>query len=468
MRQDSNRETEPLLPEWLTSRLHRGWWVVVLGFFVLAVASRAQVETGFELLANLDRIRAAAGQEGFPTNTEYYLIVGVVLVLAPVIGFLVDRFGPSAVVVPVMVGTSITFAAESIVDEFWLQQLTWLVLWGVLAGSLLIGFAGAVTSWITRNRGKALAVLFAGVMFAPAVPLVQFPRFYRIAYWLLPYDFRRGVWPDTLTVQVIEISVLLVIGIIPAYFLLSSRFRDSWSDRRESSLFTKDQGVDEEEEPRVAPVDSNSLPLKSILMGRPYLLLLAASGLQASAIGLLPIAVHDFWAYSTLWSPLRVSQPLWPFGGGLISVPLTGVIVLLVSGVLVDRFGGRRVALGTIAIQLACLVVLALEIEPWNILAFHVAIGAGVGVLCVPIVVLLIEYWGSRHFGLLLGILASFTLGAFRLGSRIYYSAVIEADSWVNSGWLPYTLVAALAIALILILLMKRPQSAHRRPRPKA
>ena len=132
MRQDSNLETEPLLPEWLTSRLHRGWWVVVLGFFVLAVASRAQVETGFELLANLDRIRAAAGQEGFPTNTEYYLIVGVVLVLAPVIGFLVDRFGPSAVVVPVMVGTSITFAAESIVDEFWLQQLTWLVLWGSL------------------------------------------------------------------------------------------------------------------------------------------------------------------------------------------------------------------------------------------------------------------------------------------------------------------------------------------------
>ena len=453
--QDEDYGTEPLLPEWLTRRrLYRGWWVVILGFFLLAVSARAQVETGFALLMDLDRPRVVARQDGFPTNTEYYLLIVVILVLAPVVGLVVDRFGPIVVILPVMVGSAIAFATERIIDEFWLQRLTWMMLWGVLAGSLLIGFIKAVTSWFIRHRGIALAALLAGVMVAPAIP---FPRIHSIAYWLIPYDYSRGVWPDTRMIQVIDISILLVIGIIPAYFLLRSRFRNSWSARRESFILTDNQEADEEEEPNVAPVDSKSPPLKSTLMSRSYLLLLAASGLQASAIVLLPSVVRDFWAYSTLLSPLRVSVSLWPTGGALIYLPLTGIIVLLTTGVLADRFGGRRVVLGTIVTQLVCVIVLALGFEGWNILAFHVAIGAGVGVLCVSIVVLLFEYWGFKHFGLLLGTIASFTLGAYWLGSRIYYSAAMAMDSWFY-GWLPFTSMALLFFALVLILLIKRPQ----------
>ncbi len=466
--QDRDYGAEQPRREWpARRRLYRGWWVVLVGFFALTIASRAQVDTGFDILSSLERGRVRAGQEGFPTNTEYYLLIGVILVLAPVAGLLVDRFGPSAVIVPVMVGASVTLAFTGITGEIWLGQLTWLVLWGVLAGALLIGFVKAVTPWFLQNRGKALAVLLAGVMLAPVLP---FPRIQRIAHWFLPYDFSRGVWPDFRMLQVVDISVLLMIGIIPAYFVLRRRFRNSWSARREGLLLIEKDEPDEEEEPSVVPVDEETPTLKTIFLDRSYLLLVVASGLQASAIALLPLVGSGFWSYVTLPSPLRVSQSLWPFGIVPIDIAVTGAIVVLVSGILTDRFGGRRVALGTIVTQLICVGIVVLEIEGVNILAFAIAIGAGVGVLCVPIVFLIAEFAGTRHLGVFLGILASVTLGSYWLAREQYVSAAIESDFLIPYSWLPHINVVMLILALILIILMKRPQPAPivETPEPQA
>ena len=320
MRQDSNRETEPLLPEWLTRRrIYRGWWIVLVGFFLLAVAARAQVETGFTLQLELEMARTRAGQEAFPTYTDFYLLIGVTFIFAPVVGFLVDRFGPAAVTVPVMVGAAIVFAAAGFTDEIWLAYLAWLVIMGILAGAVLIGFAKAVIFLFSRNRGKALAVLLAGVTLAPLLPFI---RFGRIGYWLFPYDYTRGVWPDVRGVpqvfQLIDIAILLAIGSILVYLLWRRRLLHRESTRGEGFSTEHDLGVAVEQKPTVPPVPEPSPPLRSILLSRSYLLLLAACGIQASAILALPnlpvvFVFQDLLSYSQEFFPLRVSES-WPVG----------------------------------------------------------------------------------------------------------------------------------------------------------
>ena len=468
MRQDSNLETEPLLPEWLTRRrIYRGWWIVLVGFLLLAVAARAQVETGFTLQRELDMARIRAGQEAFPTYTDFYLLIGVTLIVAPVVGFLVDRFGPAAVTVPVMVGAAIVFAAAGFTDEIWLAYLAWLVTMGILAGAVLIGFAKAAIFLFSRNRGKALAVLLAGVTLAPLAPMPMF-RFQRAIYWLFPYDYTRGVWPDVRGFSLLsltDIAVLLAIGSIPLYFLLRRRLRDGGSIGAKRLLVVNDTEPSREEGAHMQPLPELSLPLRSILLRRSYLLLLAACALQASAILVLPLlpivfVLQDLLGYSQVLFPLRVSESSSQFGSVSAEAILLGVIVLLVSGVLTDRFGSRRVALGTIVMQLICVAILAFEIEGWSVLVFTMAIGVGVGILCVPIVALVAEYSGTRHFGLMLGILASTSLGGYALAAELVSYIPME----IQFDLLPYITLAPLAIALVLILLMKRPQPAVPNP----
>ena len=461
---DSDRDWfEDFLERWANpKRIYRGWWIVLVGFFLLAVAARAQVETGFTLQLELEMARTRAGQEAFPTYTDFYLLIGVTFIFAPVVGFLVDRFGPAAVTVPVMVGAAIVFAAAGFTDEIWLAYLAWLVIMGILAGAVLIGFAKAVIFLFSRNRGKALAVLLAGVTLAPLLPFI---RFGRIGYWLFPYDYTRGVWPDVrgFSLNLTDIAILLAIGSILVYLLWRRRLLHRESTRGEGFSTEHDLGAAVEQKPTVPPVPEPSPPLRSILLSRSYLLLLAACGIQASAILALPnlpvvFVFQDLLSYSQVFFPLRVSESWSPFGGVSAEAILLGVIVLLVSGVLTDRFGSRRVALGTIVMQLICVAILAFEIEGWSVLVFTMAIGVGVGILCVPIVALVAEYSGTRHFGLMLGILASTSLGGYALAAELVSYIPME----IQFDLLPYITLAMLA--LILILLMKRPQSAAPNP----
>ena len=463
---DSDRDWfEDFLKRWANpKRIYRGWWIVLVGFFLLAVAARAQVGALFGLWMELDRSIVRGGQEGFPSNADINLRIGMILILAPVVGFLVDRFGPAITILPIVVGAAIVFAAANFTGEIWLLYLAWLVIEGILAGSLLIGFAKAVIFLFSRNRGKALAVLLAGVTLAPLLPFI---RFGRIGYWLFPYDYTRGVWPDVRGVpqvfQLIDIAILLAIGSILVYLVWRRRLLHRESTRGEGFSTEHDLGAAVEQKPTVPPVPEPSPPLRSILRSRSYLLLIAASGLQASVL-VLALFTPGYWTNWHIVFPLRKVYSAFPFYDEPIAAYLLGALVLLGTGVLADRFGGRRVLIGTMVAQFACVVAAGSGNLVVDNLAFAIGVGAGAGGLSAAALIVLTEYWGTRHFGVLLGILASFAVGVHGLVTRLYLPAMFERDFWPPYVFLFLISLALLAIALVLILLMKRPQSAVPNP----
>ena len=457
---DSDRDWfEDFLKRWANpKRIYRGWWVVLVGFFLLAVAARAQGGALFELEMEFRQLRT--GTDDFPQAFDVHLGLVAAVIVAPIDGYAVDRFDPKVLILPILIGAAtLSFVAE-ISDNLWLRYFAWVVIMAALAGALLIGFAKVVTSWFSRHRGKAFAGLLAGVMLAPALP---FPSIQRVGYWLFPYDYSRGVWPDLRQFQLVDAAVLFVVGSAVAYFVLRSRFRNNWSARRESVLLRDDQEPDEEEGPKIAPVDEPSPPLKSILFGRSYLLLIAASGLQASVL-VLALFTPGYWTNWHIVFPLRKVYSALPFYDEPIAAYLLGALVLLGTGVLADRFGGRRVLIGTMVAQFACVMAAGSGNLVVDNLAFAIGVGAGAGGLSAAALIVLTEYWGTRHFGVLLGILASFAVGVHALVTRLYLPAMFERDFWPPYVFLFLISLALLALALVLILLMKRPQSAVPNP----
>ncbi len=453
--QDRDYRTEPLLPEWLTSRrLYRGWWVVLVGFFLLAVAIRAQTHT--DLIFEMDRASTRAGSDAFPSAFDIYLFLSLAIIVAAIAGYAADRMRLVSAVIPIMSGAAVIFVAAELIEDNWVLYLAWLVIDGALAGALLIGFAKATTALFISNRGRALSALLAAVILATILPL---PRIHRFLYWILPSDLARVVRPDVPGFQplsLIDIAFLFVPGIILAYLLLRRLLANDVFAHSKGQFVSDDPEVAKEQKPTVQITPESSLPLRSVLLNHPHLLLLLASACQTSAILLLPRVLigAGLYSFSPHYFPARLAEGLWLFQEPQPEVVLVGVLAVVVTGVLVDLYGARRVVMGAMVTQLICVTAIYIGIGDWSTLALAVVIGTGAGILCVPIIVLQVEYWGIERFGLALGILAATSLGVFVLFRELLSFVTPETQSEV----IPYVVVALLSIALLLVLLMKKPR----------
>ena len=462
---DSDRDRfEDFLKRWTNPKHgYRGWWIVLAGFLLLAVVTRLQ--GGFYDAWQWGLRRDA---DWFPGEFEFYVLAGVAFALAPLIGYAVDRRGSLVVVMPMLIGSVIVFAASEFLEETWLLFLSWLVTMGIIGGVLLIAFAKTVTARFKQHRAKALAVLLAGVMLAPLVPMFRF-QFHRVVYWLLPYDFSRGVWPDVRephAFALIDVSVMLALAIIPAYLLLKRHPPDDSSVRREGIFVTEDAAKVDEQSSNEGSVPEPIAPLRFILLSRSYLLVLAACAFQASTLFVLPSVIGEGFTMSHMaYAPVHNSLSMWPLmDSPRMGIILPGAAALFLTGFLADRFGSRNALLVSISLQLVFFLAAAIPIDGWSEVCFGIVTGTGVGALSAATLSLLSEYWGLKYFGLTLGLLASATLIGALIGAELLPHSIYERDPLIPYLLLPLVILLLLTIALILVLLMKRPQPAVPNP----
>src|ERR1700710_530410 len=149
-----------------------GWVIVAVTFVTMAIGVTAR--TSFSLLFppiieefNWERgVTAGAFSFGF-------LVSGA---LSPLIGRMMDRFGPRAVMElgVVLMGSGLLLAP--LTTEPWHLYLTIGVLVG--GGSVCLGYSGQslfLPNWFVRRRGLAMGIAFAGVALGSIImlPLVQ-------------------------------------------------------------------------------------------------------------------------------------------------------------------------------------------------------------------------------------------------------------------------------------------------------
>ena len=138
---------------------HRTRWIqLLLGMICMIVISSPQY-----VWALFTRpMTAALGVELAQLQVAFSLLIVLQTFLSPCQGFLVDRFGPRALlsVGAVLTGLSWTLAARA--DSLASLYLTYGVLGGIGTGIVYIGVVGHMVQWFPDRRGFATGMVAAG------------------------------------------------------------------------------------------------------------------------------------------------------------------------------------------------------------------------------------------------------------------------------------------------------------------
>jgi sugar phosphate permease len=180
------------------------------------------------------------------------------------------------------------------------------------------------------------------------------------------------------------------------------------------------------------------------------IILLGAGTRAAPGALLLPIQADTGWSTSQV----TIAGAL-----GLVLLGLGGPV----SGVLIDRFGVRRLTVGALFVTAAGMGLSALASEIWHlVLLFGIVSGFGAGLLASSLGPIVANRWFFRHRGLVVGVFGAATSA----GQLIFFPVLTSLAG--ASAWRPAVLVLAVLVAAsavpALLLLRESPAAVGDRP----
>lgn len=321
---------------------------------------------------------APLGKEFGWTRTQLSLGIAIsgllAILLAPLVGRLVDRAGARRLVLPGIVLTALAVAGFSLATA---SFALWLALWAIwgLCSLLILStvWVAAVASVFTVARGLALGITMAGTALATVIapPL---------ANWLIDHHGWRAAF------------VWLGLGWGAVAFVLAYAFLFDRHNRPAPS-------------PAETPVDTSPAEAPGLTVGEALRnSALWRIGLSTFLILTITIAVvvHQF--------PIIVEAGLAPSSAAwLVSLSgVAGIVGKLVTGSLIDRFHARWVGGLTLASTAIAYPLMARGIATPTLILLGVAIsGYAAGTKIQLCGYLTARYAGMRNYGTVFGLMTS-------------------------------------------------------------
>ena len=145
------------------------WVQLLLGLVVMmAISSPQYVWTLF-----VKPFQAATGA-GLPTvQITFSVLIVLQTVFSPAQGWLVDRFGPKALVAVGAALTGLGWVLSARIGNVWMLFLTYGLFCGVGTGIVYVGVIGLMARWFPDRRGFAIGIVAAG--YGMGAMLTTFP-----------------------------------------------------------------------------------------------------------------------------------------------------------------------------------------------------------------------------------------------------------------------------------------------------
>ena len=281
--------------------LYPGWSVVIAAF--LGVMSGYSVLIPYTFGLFLKPLSAEFGWRRDQISIAFGCVAITVALCAPIVGHLLDRFGPRRTILPCIALFSLAFASLSLLTRSLAHFYVAFVVLGLFGnGTTQLAYSRSVSTWFLKRRGIALSLVAAGAgVGAMLIPL--------LTVWLLQkYGWRTAY----------ELLGLLILAIS---FPLTA-------------LFVRDS-VNIGQERLAARLDKHTLP--TAVSSKPFLLLILAIFLYSVSFNgvishLAALLTDRGFSLSTAAKALSL----------LGACGLTGRVV---TGYLLDRFFAPRVSL---------------------------------------------------------------------------------------------------------------------------
>ena len=380
-----------------------GWKVVMAAFFGVMVSFGSLLVFTFSVF-----VKPLASEFGWSRESisaAFGFAAMTVAVCSPGLGFLLDRYGPRRIILPCMAVFGAAVASLGLLTPSLLHLYgTFVVLGAVGNGTTQMGYSRAVSTWFDARRGLALALVMAGVGTGAMVlpPLAQSlisGYGWRVAYFALG-------------------GLVFVFGIPLTALFVRERRHESSHDMPVRPGMTAAEGV----------------------RTRMFWIIVASLFLGSIAVN----------GAITHLSPLLTDRGVPVTKAALAASVLGGASFAgrLMTGYLLDRFFGPRVATALLAGVAAGILLLSNSSTAVPVLTASALIGLGLGGEADITPYLLTRYFGLRAFSSLYG----FTWTAYAIAGAI--GPVLMGKAFDVTGSYTSLLTILSGLTLIAALLM--------------
>ena len=358
-------------------------------------------------------------------------------IVAPIEGFLVDRYGPRKMVLAgaIIMGASIMYL--SIVNSIFMFYIAVLL---VSLGTSATGTPRnwAIVQWFQRQRGKALGIGASGA-------ILSGPMLFVVVWLVESFGWRAAFVVLGLATWCIMIPLSLVFRSKPAQYGMrpdgdteeeAAAYASSATPRRS----TMEQLSDEESLSVLQAMKTPAFWILSIIFAAETM------GVSGLIVHLIPYLLSIEFSNTQAATVLAFFTVLSVFGR-------------LGGGWIMDYISARLVLAGLLGIFVAAFVLLAnmSGFQYWQVFLFALLYGTAFGGMIPARGVLVSNYFGPRNFGALQGLTRSVTVVSGMAGPIIMGIVFDITDSYLISL---YFLAAVNAVAMPLAIIAKPPSTA--------
>lgn len=417
----------------LYNRVFYGWWIVAFGATIISVGGGILYH-GFTIFflpltrdlgvsrAAISLLYGAARLEGG--------------VEGPIVGHLIDRFGPRAIIIGGIFLSGIGMILLATVESFWTFFFIYvfIVSLGYNAGFFHPVYA-AVNTWFIRRRGLAFSIVsgsgnIGGIIMAPL-----------LAYLILNFGWRTGA--------VISGLIILLIGIpcaLPLY-----RSPEVLGLKPDGGPSTAPSANDATSPAPILSKPEQDFTVREALRTPTYWVL--TSGIAMRLFVTVALSVH--FVPILVWKGMDEATAAY-----LVSLfAFTSIFSALAMGWMGDR--GSKVLISSYGIMplMIALILVVWSQDPWA--AYALPIGLAITMGTPPLNWALIgDFFGRRSYATLRGIMGIF------YGFSTFFSPIFAG--WIFDGTGSYTIVlltfvAVLIVSFVLFLLLPQPSQLRKK-----
>ena len=404
------------------NRIYYGWWIVLSSFFILLYVGSVifySFTALFEPIANefgwsYAQISLASSLRGLEMG-----------ILAPIVGFLVDRFGSRKLILcgVTTIGFGLIFLSRT--QSLLMFYASFLIIAFGAGGCTNVTTMTAVTRWFSKKSGRALGLTLAGYGASGLfVPLIVF--------LIDAYGWRNAV-------------IILGLGMWAIGIPLSFVIRDRPEQYGYNPDGEKDGPI---REPSKNADLKKELRFAEAFRKRSFLYLNLSETMRVLIVSSVITHIMPYLSYMGV-----------PRGtGGLVAagIPLFSILGRLGLGWLGDSHDKRVVMiLAYVAMGLG-VFTLNYANNLWIIGLFILLYSPSAGGLAVMRGSILREYYGSAFYGKMIGILLGFSAIGGMIGPTLT-GWLYDTFGNYNFIWIAF---AGLIIVPILLIIYIRPEAS--------
>ena len=413
-------------------RIFYGWWIVLAAFLALTFTSMTG-GYGFSLFYKrlIDHFGwTRTGLAGAISLSR--LEAGV---LGGIEGFLVDRYGPTRIILLGIILSSIGMIWLSVIDSLLEFYLVFILL--VTVGrslSAMVAIDTTVANWFIRRRGTAFGILRTAVAVGAAGVIV-------VSWFINEFGWRSAFVATGIGILLIGIPTAFVMKPRPElYGLLPDG---------DSPVKTVDPATHatSDTENQHYPNNDIGMTVMEALYSRAFWALSIGFAIRLMVTGaatLHAIPLVEDLGYSGATA-----------AGVLGSMGMVSIVGRLGGGFMNDAFGTKPVAVASVCLLAVSCLILAYAQNLWQVMLFVAIYAPSYGCSAATMPAIKGDYFGRKSFGSILGLSGMVQMGGSMLGP-IFAAYIFDTSGSYSIAFL--TFAGLLIISAAMFMSLKKPR----------